>query len=127
MCVALALSIVVVVVVVIVVVIVIVIVVIIVVMVIVIIIIIIMIVVVVVVVVIIVVPVVISHTSPVMILRDTRLTQRNQSRRLLPLTDTIPLLGVIVELVIALVGHAHDWTTDIPAAGRDVVFVQGLA
>ena len=71
--------------------------------------------------------VMISHTSLIMMLRNTRLTQRNQRRSLLPLTDAVPLFGVIIEPVIALVRHAHDWTTDAPAAGWDVVLVEGVA
>lgn len=73
-----------------------------------------------------VVVVVVSYMRLVVILRDTRLTQRNQRRRLLPFTDTLSLLRVLVVLVIALLGNSHDWTADVPAASRDVVLVEGL-
>lgn len=71
--------------------------------------------------------VIITNSRLIAVLRDTRSTQRNQGRRLLPLANTLSLGGIVVMHMITFVSDAHDRTADVPAAVRDIVVVEGFA
>ena len=73
------------------------------------------------------VTIIITNSSLIAVLRDTRSTQRNQGRRLLPLANTLSLGRIVVMHMITLVSDAHDRTADVPAASRDIVVVEGFA
>lgn len=65
-------------------------------------------------------------TSPIPIMHNTSLTQRNQGRRLLPLTDALPLRAIIVVHRVAFMRDAHHRAADVPALVRHVVLVEGV-
>lgn len=73
------------------------------------------------------VTIIITNSSLIAVLRDTRSTQRNQGRRLLPLANTLSLGRIVVMHMITLVSDAHDRTADVPAASRDIVVVEAFA
>lgn len=73
------------------------------------------------------VSIIITNSSLIAVLRDTRSTQRNQGRRLLPLANTLSLGRIVVMHMITLVSDAHDRTADVPAASRDIVVVEAFA